>query len=278
MNDLYSPQLVFYVGSNLLEGPSFHPTGKGILFVSIEQQCVYFLELLNHVVHTYHLSGQVGCAVFEDDGHILAAEYNGIYRINLDSGEKEFVAQLNKNSRLRYNDGKLDPKGRFLVGTTGFKCLAVNQNFLFSWDGREKKVLIKGTTISNGIDFSIDGKYMYFVDTPTQKVSRYHYDVETGDIEFDKDIISFKSESVPDGICRDNNDMLWVAEWGGYKVSKWNPYTGEKIMEILLPCKNVTSCCIGGKNNEWLYVTTAKHDDGTESEPLAGGLFKIKVK
>lgn len=276
MEELYKPELVFYVNSTLLEGPCFHPDGKGILFVSIEQKCVYYLDFLKGVIKTYFMEGQVGCAVFEDAEHILAAEYNGIYRINLNNGEKCFLTQLIEDKKLRYNDGILDAKGRFLVGTTGYNCLALNQNYLFSWDGKEKKVLLEGTTISNGIDFSRDNKFMYFVDTPTKKVSRFIYDIETGCITHDKEIISITDGSVPDGICTDTEDMLWVAQWGGSKVSRWNPYTGDKLMEIELPCQNVTSCCLVGE--EWLFVTTAKHDDGTTSEPLAGGLFKIKIK
>ena len=52
--------------------------------------------------------------------------------------------------------------------------------------------------------------------------------------------------------------------------------TGKKIIEIILPCNNVTSCCIGGKNMDILFITTAK--DNLKFEPLAGGLFKIKIR
>lgn len=277
MKNLFKPELVFYMGSSLLEGPCWNSATEEILCVSIEQQCIYSVNSLTGSVKTYMMEGQVGCIALIDKEHILAAEYHGIYRINLKSGEKTFITQLNENDKLRYNDGKMDTRGRFLVGTTGYKCLAENQNFLYSWDGNERKALISGTTISNGIGFSTDDKYMYFVDTPTQKVSRYFYDINTGNAKFDKDIIHIE-EGIPDGICVDVDDMLWVAQWNGSKVSKWNPYTGEKLLEIELPCKNVTSCCIGGEKKEYLFVTTAKHDDGTESEELAGGLFKIRIR
>lgn len=278
MSALLKPILVFYAGSSLLEGPCWDSETGRILCVSIEQNCVYSIHPLSGEIQAYIMDGQVGCIALKENDKIFVAEYNGIYTIDLKTGNREFVTQLNVNKNLRYNDGTMDPKGRFLVGTTGYNCLAEQQNYLFSWDGKEKKVLISGTTISNGIDFSRDEKYMYFVDTPTKKVSRYLYDVDDGEITFDKDVICIDDGSLPDGICVDVDDMLWVAQWGGGKVSKWNPYTGEKIMEIELPCKNVSSCCIGGKNNEYLFVTTAKHDDGTESEELAGGLFKIQIR
>lgn len=277
MDSLFKPELAFYVGSTLLEGPCWKKDTGEILCVSIEQKCIYSVNLTSGKISSFMLEGEVGCVALEDNNNILVAEYNGIYRINLNSGEREFVTHLITDKSIRYNDGKMDAAGRFLVGTTGYKCLAENQNVLFSWNGIEKKELISGTTISNGIGFSKDNMYLYFVDTPTKKVSRYLYDIGTGDAKFDKDII-YIDEGIPDGICVDVDDMLWVAQWGGYKVSKWNPYTGEKLLEILLPCKNVSSCCIGGDREDLLFVTTAKHDDGTESEELAGGLFKIRIR
>lgn len=277
MSALFKPELAFYIGSTLLEGPCWNKETGEILCVSIEQKCIYSANPLTGRIQTYMMDGQVGCITLVDKDYILAAEYNGIYKINLKSGEKKFITQLKTNDNIRYNDGKSDAAGRFIVGTTGYNCFAENQNYLYSWDGKEGKVLISGTTISNGIGFSNDNKYMYFVDTPTKKVSRYFYDIDTGNVKFDKDII-FIDEGLPDGICVDVDDMLWVAQWGGYKVSKWNPYTGEKLLEVILPCKNVSSCCIGGEREEYLFVTTAKHDDGTESEEFAGGLFKIRVR
>ena len=156
--------------------------------------------------------------------------------------------------------------------------MAPNRNGLYSIYKGETKLLISETTISNGIGFSLDRKRMYFVDSPTKKVMCYDYNVERGDIENGVPVIYILDDGIPDGICVDVDDMLWVAHWGGSKVSKWNPYTGEKIDEAILPCKNVSSCCVGGEKNEYLFITTAKHDDGTESEGQAGGLFGIKIR
>ena len=278
MGELYKPQLVFYSGATLLEGPCWHKKTREISCVSIEQKCIYCINHQNGNIRTFETEGQVGCAVVENEEYMIEAEYGGIYRLNTRTGEKKFVVQLNTNLKLRYNDGAIDSAGRFLVGTTGYNCLAEQESALFSWDGKQGRKLIDGVTISNGIAFSKDDKFMYYVDSPTKKVARYYYDINTGDISFDKDIINLDGESMPDGICMDIDDTLWVAQWGGGKVSKWNLENGEKIAEVRLPCKNVSSCCIGGARDEYLFVTTAKHDDGTKSEELAGGLFMIQIR
>lgn len=278
MENLYEIKLIFYAGSTLLESPCWSKEKKALLFVSIEQKIVYYYDIEQNVIITFKMKGQVGCAVFETENTILVAEYTGIYRINIETGERRFVVHLNDNPQLRYNDGIIDPVGRFLVGTTGYNCLAEKQNSLYSWNGMEKKILVHNTTISNGIDFSKDGRFMYFVDTPTKVIKRFLYNIYSGEAEYDEDIIYIKDESFPDGICTDIDDMLWVAQWGGGKVSKWNPYTGEKLFELQLPCKNVSSCCVGGEEDKFLFVTTAQHDDGTISEMMAGGLFSIQIR
>lgn len=278
MERLYEPKLVFFAGSTLLEGPCWNKEKKALLFVSIEQKCVYYFDIEQNVVNTFQMQGQVGCAMFGKENSIIVAEYTGIYKIDLETGEKKFITQLNDNPQLRYNDGILDSAGRVLVGTTGYNCLAEKQNCLYSWDGIEKKILVRNTTISNGIDFSKDERYMYFVDTPTKMIKRFLYDINFGEVQYDRDIIQIVDGSLPDGICTDIDDMLWIAQWGGGKVSKWNPYTGIKLLEIELPCKNVTSCCVGGEDSNFLFVTTAQHDDGTDSEMMAGGLFSIQIR
>lgn len=275
---IYQPELFFYGGSSLLEGPCMSPSQKSILCVSIEQSCIYLIDLSTRAVRTYQTHGQVGCAVFEDEGHILVAAHEGIYRLHVATGDQIFIKQFNENPSLRYNDGKRDQAGRFLVGTTGYQRYAENENCLYSWDGKRERVLLKNITISNGLGFSLDNRFMYFIDTPTRRVDRYHYDILSGDAVFDQSVIYIEDGSMPDGMCVDAEDMIWVAQWGGYKVCRWNPYTGEKLCEVMLPCKNVTSCCIGGDKGEWLFVTTAMHDDGTKSEEMAGGLFRVRIR
>jgi sugar lactone lactonase YvrE len=104
-------------------------------------------------------------------------------------------------------------------------------------------------------------------------VAKYLYDLKSGEVNFDSYVIEFKDKGSPDGMCIDKNGMLWIAEWGGGCISKWNPMNGKKIEEIKLPCINVTSCCFDNYSN--LYVTTAKSD--SKNEIYGGGLFYIEL-
>lgn len=269
------PELVFYSGATLLEGPCWDTKEGCIYCVSIEQCLIHRIDPLTGAVQSFPTDGPVGCVVVESTGMLLSAEKGGIYRINPKTGGRIFLMQLEDDPVMRYNDGKLDPYGRFLVGTKGNTEEISGAGRLFSIYGEQVQTLLTGISISNGIGFSKAGDFLYFIDTPTKKVGRYQYQLESGAANFDRYVVEIKGGAWPDGMCVDNDDMLWVAEWGGGQICRWNPENGQKLREIKLPCINVSSCCLSGEDAEFLYVTTAKAE-GRE-EALAGGLFRIRL-
>ncbi|PWJ34863.1 SMP-30/gluconolactonase/LRE family protein [Fibrobacter succinogenes] len=269
-------KLVFYAGSTLLEGPRWSDELNALLCVSIEQERIFLIDEDGQFVRTFKTHGQVGFALFKNKDTIIYASYEGVYELDIASGEDKFLFHANTDKALRYNDGDYDPKGRILLGTTGYKRFASCESSLYSAnvDGTNIKKIVENTSISNGIAFSPDAKYLYFIDSPTKKIGRYEYDVNTGSCKFDKYIVEITGDAVPDGMCIDPEGNIYVAEWGGFKVCKWNPVTGKCLKTYSVPVQNVSSCTIGGKNHDTLFITTAAHDDGTPSEFAAGGLFK----
>ena len=118
---------------------------------------------------------------------------------------------------------------------------------------------------------------MYFIDSPTQKVQTFSFSLESGDILFDKTCIDIPKEmGTPDGMCIDEEGMLWIAHWGGFGVYRWNPLTGKCIDKIEVPAPNVTACTFVGEHLDRLVITTARQDM-TEADldawPLSGSLF-----
>lgn len=71
---------------------------------------------------------------------------------------------------------------------------------------------------------------MYYVDTPTRRVSRYRYDDSTGAIAYEGIAVQIPEEmGFPDGMTIDGCGNLWIALWGGYGVGCWNPHSGELL-------------------------------------------------
>jgi sugar lactone lactonase YvrE len=268
---------IFYAGSSLLEGPIWDANNKLVYCVSIEQGLIYQINPSSGEVQSYPTNGSVGCVALMENGNLIAAEKGGIFSINPETRERTYLTQFESDVDLRYNDGRFDPVGRFLVGTKSEKDYFIEETIvkgkLFSYHNGVYKVLLNDLLISNGIGFSHDGEKMYFIDTPTKKVAQYKYDLNTGDMLFEKYIIDIDGEGWPDGMCVDLDGNIWVAEWEGSRVRKWD-VEGNVLDEIKLPCSRVTSCCLGGENLDELFITTAR----SEKDILGGALFRKKLK
>jgi len=79
---------------------------------------------------------------------------------------------------------------------------------------------------------------------------------------------------LPDGCCVDREGCIWVAMYDGGKVIRLSP-EGERLDTLLLPARNITSCCLGGPDLRTLFVTSGHAADG--SEPKGGALFATEV-
>jgi sugar lactone lactonase YvrE len=239
---------------------------------------IYQINPKTGETQSYPTQGSVGCVALDKNGNLISAEKEGIFNINPKTKEKTYITQFESNEELRYNDGRFDPVGRFLVGTKSEKDFFLEKEVvkgkLFSYYNGVSKILLNDLLISNGIGFSHNGEKMYFIDTPTKKVAQYKYDLNTGDIEFEKYIVDIDGNGLPDGMCVDTDGNIWVAEWEGGRVRKWDVNVGKVLDEITLPCPRVTSCCLGGENLDELFITTAK----SENNIFGGALFRKKLK
>ncbi len=268
-----NPSLIFHLNSELLEGPVFDHKENLLYFVSILDYLVFCYNPSSREILSVKLDSPVSCIFLLDRKRIMAASKNGFFEVDFNTLQKQFSFQIDIANSVRYNDGIKDPEGRFIIGTMGFPEVKDNIGKVFSYSEGKYKVIIEDTTISNGLAFSQDGLSLYFIDTPTKKVAKYAYDKEIGDVSFESYVIEFNGEGSPDGMCMDNEGMLWIAEWGGGRISRWNPKNGRKMDERNLPCPNVTSCCFDNHLN--LYITTAKSFD--KDDMYGGGLFYVEL-
>lgn len=274
MTQDYKPELVFYAGNTLLEGPLWDEDNQLLYFIAIDDRIIYSLDEKTTEIKAYVTNSPVGAAVLDQKGHIISAEKDGIYFIDIETKKRTLFMQPNEDNRLRYNDGKLDSRGRFFIGTMGYEEDIEGAASLYVVEDGQAKELLTDLTLSNGIGWSKDNKIFYHIDTPTKKVMKYDYDEKAATLSNERIAVEIPGDGSPDGMCVDIDDNIWVAEYGGRRICKWNPDTGEQILEIPMPVSNITSCCLGGADKNYLYITTAQADD----EPLSGGLFKVKIR
>lgn len=228
----------------------------------------------------YKLGKMVGTVVPYTEDTVIVALQDGIYKLNLKNEELTFMAAPEGGIEgNKYNDGKCDASGRLWIGTMDNNCAPNKANF-FVYDGKEGRKVLSNVTISNGVAWSLDGKKMYYQDTPTLCVSQFDFDEEKGEISNRKEIIRIPENlGTPDGNTIDEEGMLWIANWGAACVTRWNPNTGELLQKIDVPALNVSALAFGGEQLDELYITTSAYymPEGEEKNyPNAGKLFVVK--
>lgn len=239
----------------------------------------YIPDLQN--CRSWQFDRMVSTVVPETDSTVVVALQNEIIRVNLTDGNTTSIAPIpDNNGKIRCNDGKCDPSGRLWIGTMGFGAPKGAASLYCVWaDGTVETKLTK-VTISNGIVWSANKKYMYYNDTPTRKIIRFRYDDSSGDILYDGVAVNIpEGTGSPDGMTIDCNDNLWVAQWGGGGVYCYNPYTGDLLTKIVVPAPHVASCAFGGDKLDTLYITTARaglSEEQLEEYPLSGSVFCCK--
>ncbi len=213
--------------------------------------------------------------------HFLIALRRTLVRWHRQSGEATEIARLDDNLELpenRFNDGKWDPFGRFVVGTLNPNGVRGTAH-LYSMDPVRApgalKLLLSDVDLSNGLAWTPDGRTLYHVDSLKHTVTAHDYDPETGGLSNSRMVIQVPEDmGIPDGMDIDPEGNLWVAHWNGSAVRRWSPKTGQCLEEIPLPCSRPTSCCLGGADD--LLITTARTgltEGQIAKEPLAGSIF-----
>jgi sugar lactone lactonase YvrE len=269
------PQL-FLRGSYVLgEGPFWHHGQLG--WIDIE--CGHLLLHRAGETKTFGPFGQrIGVAVPTSQNTFVLALERNIVQLNPSNGTiLPLCEDIPIASGHRFNDGKCDPAGRFLVGTLEMSGFQKTDKLYIYETGKPLRILREGLSISNGMAWSEDGKIFYHIDTPTRTVSAFDYDVDQGLLSNERTILTFsKEEGWPDGMAIDRNGHLWIAFWDGWAVRCYDPSSGKCLAEIPVPCARPTSCCFGGPELKSLYITTARQnlsEKELSEQPLAGSLF-----
>ncbi len=225
----------------------------------------------------------IGAAVPKKNGELLLAMEKGLASFDPKTGQlKKHGVLENSNPSIRFNDGKVGLNGNFWIGTMEKNCAPNAGNFFCVTPEFQCSVQIPNTSVSNGMVWSSDKKKFYYIDSPTFEVKVFDYDNIGGTISNGKSLFNIPKEyGSPDGMSIDEEDMLWIAHWGGNCLRRWNPATGQVLEKIEVPAPHVTSCCFGGKDLKTLYITTARSgldQKQLEQYPLSGGLFVCKSR
>ena len=250
------------------EGPAYDARKDRILWVDIRTGAFLQYDPKTGQLIEIQTGQNLGAIVPTERGGYLAAMTTGVYYLDHD-GLSLLCRPPELKDKLRLNDAKCDPMGRFWFGTIGlFNSAPTGSLFRLDPDGSCHRMLA-GPKISNGLAWSSDGTVMYYIDSAEEGVDAFDFTMETGDIAKRRRIFT-TSGCVPDGMTIDEEGKLWIALWGGGKIIRLDPLTSEIIGEIPVPAIHTTSCCFTGEKLDTLIITSS--GEGFD-EPEAGRVF-----
>jgi sugar lactone lactonase YvrE len=275
-------ELVLDAKARLGEGAVWDASRKLLYWVDIEGQQVHVFDPATRHDRSFALGDYVGTVVPRARGGVALTLGRAFATLDLDTRKVTVLAEPEPEKVRhgnRFNDGKCDPRGRFWAGTMALSEAPAAGGLYRLDPDRGVHRMLEGVSISNGIVWNAGADRMYYIDTPTREVAAFDYDDATGDISNRRVAVRFPARhGWPDGMALDADGMLWIAEWDGGCVSRWDPARGKFLRRIKLPVSRVTSCAFGGPGLDELYVTTAwsrLDDSARRAQPAAGGLFRV---
>lgn len=181
---------------------------------------------------------------------------------------------------VRFNDGRVDRRGRFWSGTMVEGEQRAASGCLYSVDGTgEVRCHVRGIRISNGLCHSPDGTRMYFADSPTRTISVYELNEPEGTLGTSKTFAQTPEGAFPDGAAVDADGCVWSAHWGAGCVVRYTP-EGRMDRILQVPTRQPSWVCFGGPDLDVLCVTSAREGlDGAtlHAEPNAGDVFLYRT-
>jgi sugar lactone lactonase YvrE len=263
------------------EGPVWDATRNRVLWLDIRRGLVLTGTLQADgsvdIVDRTEFGQTVGAIGVAQTGEWIVAGAEELLVRRTDGSVTNGPRVLPSSSGRRLNDGKVDPAGRFVVGS-------------LSLDGpSDKEILVRvagdgsiteldsDLTLANGMAWTANGSRMYSIDTLAQTVYLRSYNPSSGAVGPRQ--VFLQIHGFPDGMCLDAKEHLWIAIWGSGEVRRYSP-EGELVATIKLPAPHVSSVAFAGPVLETLVITTATQDLSDEQlaeYPDSGRLFTVNA-
>ncbi len=274
-------ELAYRFDAELGEGPVWDDQRQELLWLDVTRGKILFFSPSRQNQREIQLDKHIGSLALTRNMDLYLALRDGFAHYSFQSQSITTFMHVIDTDEIRFNDGAVDSKGRFLAGTMGYSPQPTTGNLYTFSKVSGSRLLISGVGVSNGICWNSDSSLMYFIDSMKQSIQVFDYDLDSGSIANGRELISFDSHlGIPDGMTIDQEGSLWVAMWDGSQILKVNP-SGAIEEAIKLPVSRVTSLTFGGADLQDLFITTAQFELSPEDlseQPLAGSLFKVRTE
>jgi sugar lactone lactonase YvrE len=270
------PQGLRVVGQTLAEvgeGPVWDSQRDRLWWVDLLAGLIHLTDTRTGATTTVSCGQPVGAVALRRSGGLVTADLAGFSYLDDKGRIVERMPFLPDGHRM--NDAKVDPMGRFWPGSNEMNFAAGKGSLhVLDTDGSHRQVL-DGLTLPNGLGWSRDASTFYLIDSEQHWLRAWSYGQASGELGAVRELVRFPVEDeVPDGMCVDSEDAIWVAIWGGWRVERYSP-EGELLKTLSLPAAQPSSCAFGGPEFGTLFVTSAYRGLANRRSPLDGALFAV---
>ncbi len=250
-----------------------------LYWVDITGQRIFARDWAGGPTRALPVPSTVGSVGLRADGGLLAALRHAIAFCDVDSGTLETVRVVEEDlAGNRFNDGAVDPGGRFWFGSMDLTETNPTGSFYCLHPDATVTRAFGDIICSNGPAWSPDGRTVYHVDSARKLVSAYDFDPDTGEVGEGRVFVSDEGRDWhPDGVTVDAEGFVWNCKWDGARVVRYAPNgTVDRVLHVPVP--RPTRCAFVGPDLTALAVTSARIglDAGTLADaPLSGQVLLL---
>jgi L-arabinonolactonase len=257
---------------------------------SVPEGALYWVDIRAHLVHrmhvgsgrrdTWNVGSDVGSIGLRKSGGLLVATRNGIEFLDTTTGKRSAGADPEPDAPAnRLNDGKVDRRGRFWVGSTNDGLAPIGRLYRVTPD-LQFAAFEDDIIMPNAIAWHPDNTRMYFADSWVGTIWVYDFDADSGTVRNRRAFTTLDEKlGKPDGATVDSEGYLWYARMHGWAIARHAPDgTLDRIIE--LPAQRVTSLGFGGDDLRTIYITTGTlrlEPHELAAQPLAGAILSVRV-
>ncbi len=261
------------------EGPVWDVAMQALFWIDILGKQVHRLTPHTGAVKSWDVPDIIGSMAIAADGNAIVALAGGVHTLNLETGECAMLASSpDLNEMVQLADGKVDRRGRFIVGSSD-RTMKEARGKLYTLDpgSTELREIDTGITLSNGPCWSPDDKIFYHADSILKLIFAYDYNIDNGTLSNKRSFASTEDlGGIPDGATVDSEGHIWSAICEGAKLVRFRPDGSiERIIDM--PVKLPGSVMFGGPALDRIYVPSLSPAFmGREADPLDGCTFGVE--